>query len=671
MVMLSSSAEWHQDAEEQDEQPDPEQVYPQQAQRPMPQRILRKGEWEEVWPEYWGMRMHQIRELLNSCKEDVHWHQNHSVRDMVNYHILPRTAGEGVGYAVKINRHAPLEVDVLISHSWNENAEEFVDTLERTVRADEVLFVCAFSIYQNEDHAGPSIAQQIGSSTQHSPFGRVLTHIKERGTCAGFWWWPRRTFFMLPGLLLLLALELFMISQLFCGGVAGLEKLYVLNVSEDKYCSNWREGRGTCLASRWEAANLDGYCSLTFPAVWGMVFMAIMLELVLRFVSPWVYSGRMVAVPNYQDNLYQRLWCVYEIFMASQLKVYVSLAHTLAPAGKVHARNAGCSNADDEARIRKEIESFGARVSRSKSHLFERSLDPKQKAAEEGYRRVDASITWTTTRAKREWLLVMLRIMLLGTALQGSVTVLSLSLGLKKRYFALGYILAFFLYMLLMWSVLRRTGCIERKHLLLLGLVPFVVGIAMVVMADIVAPEFDDHKMDVVAAMGFIFVMFGVSSLFLPLTRIRKFRKNWRPAFLLMVGSLTWFGFYVAYAIYFRRASWSFQTLDFDFPYASVMQTATLNCGPPLLACYIWSFLLAWGVRMQIVHKDPSVTEHMMQGVVNFRANSLQALEGGLHSMHAINCGALFQAFERFLLLQTLHKHHYVMTVLLFQLVQC
>ena len=115
----------------------------------------------EVWPEHWGMRMHQIRELLNSCKagttgrqcegillvpgfptqyftmqsglltyavsqlsttskpgcksrgcfnsvgaalpeavcgqEDVHWHQSHSVRDMVNQHLLPRTAGEGVG----------------------------------------------------------------------------------------------------------------------------------------------------------------------------------------------------------------------------------------------------------------------------------------------------------------------------------------------------------------------------------------------------------------------------------------------------------------------------------------------------------------------------------------------------------------------------------------------
>ena len=100
-------------------------------------------------------------------------------------------------------------------------------------------------------------------------------------------------------------------------------------------------------------------------------------------------------------------------------------------------------------------------VHRSKSKLFERhGTDSEEAAAEEGYRRVDASITWTTTRAKRaprcgtahalrgrtrtlagsplcckaqEWLLVILRIILLGTALQGSVTVLSLSLGLKKK----------------------------------------------------------------------------------------------------------------------------------------------------------------------------------------------------------------------------------------------
>ena len=35
--------------------------------------------------------------------------------------------------------------------------------------------------------------------------------------------------------------------------------------------------------------------------------------------------------------------------MASQLKVYVGLAQTLAPAGKCTARTARCSNAEDEA----------------------------------------------------------------------------------------------------------------------------------------------------------------------------------------------------------------------------------------------------------------------------------------------------------------------------------
>ena len=43
-----------------------------------------------------------------------------------------------------------------------------------------------------------------------------------------------------------------------------------------------------------------------------------------------------------------------------------------------------------------------------------------------------------------------------------------------------GYILAFFLYMLLMWAILRRTGCLQRKHLLVLGLLPLVIGVFLV-----------------------------------------------------------------------------------------------------------------------------------------------------------------------------------------------
>ena len=43
-----------------------------------------------------------------------------------------------------------------------------------------------------------------------------------------------------------------------------------------------------------------------------------------------------------------------------------------------------------------------------------------------------------------------------------------------------GYILAFFFYMVLMWAILRRTGCLLRKHLLVLGLLPLVAGVILV-----------------------------------------------------------------------------------------------------------------------------------------------------------------------------------------------
>ena len=45
-------------------------------------------------------------------------------------------------------------------------AKEFVETLERTVGADEVLFVCAFAIYQNEAHRVDQSNTALGSASQ-------------------------------------------------------------------------------------------------------------------------------------------------------------------------------------------------------------------------------------------------------------------------------------------------------------------------------------------------------------------------------------------------------------------------------------------------------------------------------------------------------------------------
>lgn len=625
-----------------------QEIGAQISEHPMPQKIDRNGVWIDIWPEHWGMTMRQIRKLMDECKDDPDWHQNNSVRDMVKHHILPRTAGTGLGYALKVNHESPLEVAVLVSHSWNENAEEFVETLERTVGADEILFVCAFAIYQNEDGAGPTVSQQIGASMNCSPFGRVLENIQEQAHKAGWWWWPRGTVYLVPGLALLVALGIYMFSQLACRGVPGLNDLFVLEQEKGTLCGGWRSaGKGTCLATKWVKHDLDPYCRAAFLLTWFFAGAAGVIAMMLFVMQHRVYKGRMIAVPNYQDNLYQRLWCVYEIFMASQLKVYVGLAHTLAPAGKCTARTARCSNDEDEARIRRAIEAFGARCvhsRRTNSHLAVLDMfaaertDPMAIAAETGYRKVDATIAWTTSRAQREWMWVIIRIMLLGTALQGSVTVLSFSMGLLRRYFALGYILAFFLYMLLMWAILRRTGCLQRKHLLVLGLLPLVTGIFLVGIVDWLAPDVHNHSLDVVAAMGFVFIMFAISSLFLPLTRIRKYGGHWRVTFLSMVGVLTWLLFYAVYAVYLQEPLWSFQNLSWQFLYASVLQTLALNIGPPLLACYIWSFLLAWGVRMQIVDRDPSVTEHVMQGVADLRSSTINIVEE-VASTSGINAG--------------------------------
>ena len=105
---------------------------------------------------------------------------------LVKYYIGPWTAGTGVGYALLAN-HKELasgtarEIDVMASHAWNENAEQFFSSLERTLAEDDVMYICALSNYQHDDGYGPSIAQQLGSKAQDSPFYKVLKNIQRQG----------------------------------------------------------------------------------------------------------------------------------------------------------------------------------------------------------------------------------------------------------------------------------------------------------------------------------------------------------------------------------------------------------------------------------------------------------------------------------------------------------
>ncbi|CAK0892905.1 unnamed protein product [Prorocentrum cordatum] len=75
-------------------------------------------------------------------------------------------------------------------------------------------------------------------------------------------------------------------------------------------------------------------------------------------------SGHVVVVPNRECDIYTRLWCVYEIFVARERTgVPVALGHTFASAGRCSSREATCGkpvqpgdppNADT-VRITKEI----------------------------------------------------------------------------------------------------------------------------------------------------------------------------------------------------------------------------------------------------------------------------------------------------------------------------
>lgn len=103
---------------------------------------------------------------------------------------------------------------------------------------------------------------------------------------------------------------------------------------------------------------LPGWIHLSLPFAIALLVGSAVASVWFR-VRPPTYQGRMVAVPNREDDLYSRLWCVYEMFAAKRHGVPVELARTLASAGTCKAEQARCSSADDTSRIRSEIEAGG------------------------------------------------------------------------------------------------------------------------------------------------------------------------------------------------------------------------------------------------------------------------------------------------------------------------
>lgn len=139
---------------------------------------------EEVFGRRWGISKHQVREFVAECHASNAWNDADTVRDFVRKFVKPRTQGTGLGVALLLNRDAPRDVNLMISHAWDENAVRFFEDIERHTRDDENMFICFLAIYQCEDGFGPSIAEQLGSDVHSGPFAEVIEHLKPSGLFA-------------------------------------------------------------------------------------------------------------------------------------------------------------------------------------------------------------------------------------------------------------------------------------------------------------------------------------------------------------------------------------------------------------------------------------------------------------------------------------------------------
>lgn len=293
-----------------------------------PQMLNGKG----VYPEYWGMTREQCSLLLSRLREDESWSPKNNMYTLVTEYLKKWTAGTGNGYALLVNKDDPKEVNVMVSHAWSENAEEFLETVIRSTSMGDVLFICAFAIYQCEDGHGPSIEDQLGTDPEASPFARVLQHISTVGNRAPCWQWQRYVA-EIPTVFALIALAIFLLPVISFGCYPGWDACHYLSPIDEEV---------PCLSKA-------GPVSLAFAIA------AISLKIWLS-VFP-TYNGRMIVVPNREDDIYTRLWCVYEVFVATSKGVSVQLARTLASMGLQSSREAKCWKQEDMDRIRGDIQS--------------------------------------------------------------------------------------------------------------------------------------------------------------------------------------------------------------------------------------------------------------------------------------------------------------------------
>lgn len=139
---------------------------------PKPQR-LPDGTW--VTARWWGIKRKQLEDFYNECRQDEKFCDRDTVTEFVPKFVKPITDGSGLGLALFLNQDAPMHVNVMISHAWQENAKIFFEDLLEHMKDFEVAFICFLSNYQG---TRDEIDEQLGNDMSRSPFTEVLSSMR-------------------------------------------------------------------------------------------------------------------------------------------------------------------------------------------------------------------------------------------------------------------------------------------------------------------------------------------------------------------------------------------------------------------------------------------------------------------------------------------------------------
>ena len=98
--------------------------------------------------------------------------------------VKPATRGTGCSYALLLNKEAPVQAELMISHAWGEDVEELEDALMRShamVSEQTPVWFCLLSIYQTGDEVGdpgPTIKSSLIDNLFRMSFGICRTGLQ-------------------------------------------------------------------------------------------------------------------------------------------------------------------------------------------------------------------------------------------------------------------------------------------------------------------------------------------------------------------------------------------------------------------------------------------------------------------------------------------------------------